>query len=130
MVLCVSSRQAHDYHGEELRRAVEVVVQMLIEAGQLPAGYGDGASNQLPRPPSLLGRDDMLANVLDTLRAERILFVVGSPGEGKSVLAAEAAHHMSARLLCGGCFAVDLAAPAPVGELRHTPRGQHVIHTS
>ena len=81
-----------------------------MAAGQLPAGYGDGTTNQLPRPPLLLGRDEMLKDVRDTLQRERQLFIVGGPGEGKSAVAAEVAHLMrSDRQLPGGVFRVDLA---------------------
>ena len=103
-------------------RAVEVVIELLKAAEQLPPGYGAAAHNQLPRPPPLLGREDTLAHVLATLRRERQVTIGGGPGEGKSALAAEAAHRMSNhKLLPGGVFAIDLAAVLSFGELQRMP---------
>lgn len=94
------------------------MIDMLKEIGQLPPGYGDSAVNQLPRPAGLLGRDEALHNVVKTLKYERLVIIVGGPGEGKSVLAAAAAHSMSDdKLLPGGAFAVDLATATTDGEL-------------
>ena len=110
--------QASYYSGVEAQRAAKVVIKLLQDAGQLPRGYGDGACNQLPRPPPLLGREAALASALATLRRERLVVLVGAAGEGKSALAATVAHSLSAsNELPGGAFAVDLAAAPTKGEL-------------
>ena len=71
---------------------------------------------------SCLGRADELSELLSALAAERQVMLVGGPGEGKSALAAEAAHVLSEqRRLPGGAYIVDLAtapaagAPMPLG---------------
>ena len=117
--------QASYYSGREAQRAVKVVIELLQEAGQLPHGYGSGTCNQLPRPPPLLGREDVLATALATLQRERQVIIAGGPGEGKSALAAAAAHCMSnANLLPGGVFGVDLAIATSSGELQTSYTGK------
>jgi len=108
--------QVGNFRGVGAQLAVATVIDMLKEIGQLPPGYGDSAVNQLPRPAGLLGRDEALHNVVKTLKYERLVIIVGGPGEGKSVLAAAAAHSMSDdKLLPGGAFAVDLATATTDG---------------
>lgn len=103
----------------EALRAVEVVINLLVAAGQLPVGYGKDARNQLPRPPPLFGRDAALAGAREVLQRERQLVIVGGPGEGKSAVAAETAHRMADdNLLPGGVVTGDLAAVPRSGELR------------
>jgi hypothetical protein len=110
--------QARHYHGQEALRAVDTVIDLLKEAGKLPSNYGSDKCPELPRPPSLLGRSETLLRVLEKLQSEKVLIIAGGAGEGKTALAAEAAHQMSIKLLPGGVFMVNLAAATPGGKHR------------
>ena len=91
------------------------MIDKLKAAGKLPKGYGEAANNHLPRNGKLLGRANELSAVLAALADERQVMLVGGPGEGKSALAAEAAHVLSEqRRLSGGAHIIDLAT-APAG---------------
>ena len=91
-------------------KAVSAVVRFLIAAGRLPQGYDGGPRNMLRRPPLLLGRSAIVAEVQHLLKQSQLVMVVGGPGEGKSALAAEVAHHLwESGRVPGGAYAIDLA---------------------
>ena len=96
-----------------------MVVDKLIVAGLLPRNYGNAARNLLPRNGALLGREHELRRVLSALESERQITIVAGPGEGKTALAAEAAHVLSdIGWLPGGAYAVDLSTAPAAGEHR------------
>ena len=106
--------QVRGFKGKQAEEAVKMVVEKLIAAGKLPKNYGNAARNLLPRDGALLGREHELRCVLSALESERQITIVAGPGEGKTALAAEAAHVLSdIGWLPGGAYAVDLStAPA------------------
>jgi len=107
--------QGKHYEGEMAKQVVADTIELLKEASKLPAGYCGAARNQLPRPGTLFGRDVALKDVQRLLAKQRQLCLVAGPGEGKSVLAAEAAHRLfAAGQLVDGAYRVDLI-DAPIG---------------
>ncbi len=108
--------QERHYEGLMAQQIVADTIELLKEAGKLPAGYGGGPRNHLPRPAMLYGREAALQDVLRLLAQHRQMCVVAGPGEGKSVLAAEAAHRLFADgQLADGAYRIDLA-DAPTGQ--------------
>ena len=95
-------------------RTLDRIVAALKDAGKLGQHVQRDARRmplvQLGRPPLCLGRDDELAAVEKRLLSERLVLVVGGPGEGKSTLAAEAVHRMlDGGRVFSGVYLVDLA---------------------
>jgi len=67
------------------------------------------AVRELPVVPVLIGRDEITAEIVDTLAETRLLTIVGPAGVGKTSIAIATARHVRERLKDGVCF-VDLAA--------------------
>jgi predicted ATPase/DNA-binding SARP family transcriptional activator len=86
-----------------------------------PTEVGAGAGTPLrpPRPAgSLVGRDEVLANLLELLRQHRLVTLTGPAGVGKSRLAVEAAGIEAAAHL-DGASVVSLAPVGRDAEVRH-----------
>ncbi|MGL4960822.1 MAG: ATP-binding protein [Inquilinus sp.] len=67
------------------------------------------AVRELPVVPALIGRDEITAEIVDTLAETRLLTIVGPAGVGKTSIAIAAVRQVRERLKDGVCF-VDLAA--------------------
>src|SRR5882672_3926150 len=82
------------------------------------AGVGNGAADTAPRryqgqlparPRRLVGREPVLGEVLDNLRAERFVTLLGPGGIGKTTIAVAAGHAM-AEEFGGDVYYVDLGS--------------------
>ncbi|HWC46261.1 MAG TPA: adenylate/guanylate cyclase domain-containing protein, partial [Casimicrobiaceae bacterium] len=66
-------------------------------------------TNVLPARTSLVGRDDVLAEVADLLAEQRLVTIVGTGGVGKTRVAAELAARLASSF-AGGAWLVELAS--------------------
>lgn len=74
-------------------------IELLKEAGKLPADYGCGRRNQLPVPGTMYGREAALHEALQLLAQDRRLCIV----------AAQIAHSLFVGgQLAGGAYRIDL----------------------
>ncbi|MET0710487.1 MAG: winged helix-turn-helix domain-containing protein, partial [Tardiphaga sp.] len=81
------------------------------------AGVGDGAADTAPRyqgslparPRRMVGREPVLGEVMDNLRAERFVTLLGPGGIGKTTIAV-AAGHTAAEEFGGDVYFVDLGS--------------------
>lgn len=84
-------------------------VGAIVPPMSAPPPTASSRSAAPPAPPSLVGRDEDLAELLRAMGESRIVTILGPGGIGKTALAAVAAHRAGADRPDGACW-VDLAA--------------------
>ena len=109
--------QFNGFEARLVKATADAVVKCLKDADKLPRGFK--CSGELLSPPihlhrlkgKLVGRESEVAEVLSKLRDPDIgaAIVRGGPGEGKSMVAMEAARRLwEGNEIVGGGFGVDL----------------------
>ena len=109
--------QFNGFEGRMVKATVDAVVDCLKKANKLPKGFN--CSSELLSPPihlhrmkgKLVGREAEVVEVLSKLRdpSKGAAIVRGGPGEGKSMVAMEAARRLwESDEILGGGFGVDL----------------------
>ena len=89
-----------------------------LEESILLGRVNDDAGARLPSRPALLGRDRDLTLLVDLLREQRFVTVVGAPGVGKTSLALAACHDLARRREVRSIW-VELGPVTPGEVLRH-----------
>jgi predicted ATPase/DNA-binding winged helix-turn-helix (wHTH) protein len=99
-------------HGQGYRFVASVTATVDTEA-PLP----DGPRRQLPAMRTrMIGRDDDLIGVVETIRTGRLTTITGPGGVGKTTLALAATHHVQGSFADGAIFA-DLTATRSADDL-------------
>ncbi|NKE48588.1 AAA family ATPase [Roseomonas frigidaquae] len=94
--------------GRGYRFVATVRVQQAAPGRTTPTEF-PGAAAGMPPPAGIVGRDEDITRIAETLAWRRFLTIVGPAGVGKTTVALAAARHAASHQPDGVCF-VDLAA--------------------
>jgi DNA-binding SARP family transcriptional activator len=95
----------------ELERQILDHDQALVSTGTKRRSAADNSTSNLPLMRPMIGRDALIAEVVDRLAHDRVVTLTGPGGVGKTSIAVHAAVAFGAKCRDGTCF-VDLSSIA------------------